>query len=117
MGIAPWGVAIAPNGATAYVTNSGSNTVTPIDTATNTPGTPIAVGTAPAGIAIALVSAPPPSTLGSGYDLVGRDGGVFVFPTSSNTYYGSLPGLGIQVTNIVGMEPTNNDHGYDLVGI
>lgn len=37
---------------TAYITTSGSNTVTPIDLATNTSGNPIAVGDSPDGIAI-----------------------------------------------------------------
>jgi YVTN family beta-propeller protein len=37
---------------TAYVTTSGSNTVTPIDLATNTPGDPVAVGDSPDGIAV-----------------------------------------------------------------
>ena len=48
----PEGVAITPNGTTAYVTNFGDGTVTPIDTATNTAGTPIAAGAHPYGIAI-----------------------------------------------------------------
>jgi YVTN family beta-propeller protein len=56
----------------------------------------------------------------SGYDLVGRNGGVFVFPTgAAGGFHGSLPGLGIHVSNIVGMEPTNGYDGYDgydLVG-
>jgi YVTN family beta-propeller protein len=51
----PFGIAITPNGATAYVV-SGTDTfgtVTPIDTATNTTGTPISVGAGSAfGIAI-----------------------------------------------------------------
>ena len=52
-----------------------------------------------------------------GYDLVGSDGGVFVFPTSqSSGFFGSLPGLGVHVTNIVGVVPTGNFDGYDLVG-
>jgi YVTN family beta-propeller protein len=37
---------------TAYVTNPGSNSVTPIDTATNTAETAIAVGSDPVGVAI-----------------------------------------------------------------
>jgi YVTN family beta-propeller protein len=37
---------------TAYVTNLGSNNVTPIDTATGTTGLPIAVGTQPTAVAI-----------------------------------------------------------------
>jgi predicted outer membrane repeat protein len=53
----------------------------------------------------------------TGYDLAGSDGGVFVFPTGqSSGYYGSLPGLGIKVNNVVGLVPTNNFTGYDLAG-
>ena len=53
----------------------------------------------------------------SGYDLVGQDGGVFVFPTNQRSgFYGSLPGLGISVNNIVGMVPSPDDRGYFLVG-
>ncbi len=47
------------------------------------------------------------------YDLAGSDGGVFVFPLGSG-FYGSLPGLGVKVSNIVGLVSTN-DNGYDLV--
>ena len=46
-------VAIAPDGATAYLTNVGTGKVTPIDVATGTPGSPITVGGYPYGIAIA----------------------------------------------------------------
>ena len=59
----------------------------------------------------------PESVQPQGYDLVGSDGGVFVFPTGqSSGYYGSLPGLGVDVHNIVGIVPTDNFTGYDLVG-
>ncbi len=51
-----------------------------------------------------------------GYDLAGSDGGVFVFPVGSSGFFGSLPGLGVHVNNVVGMVPTNNFTGYDLVG-
>jgi len=51
----------------------------------------------------------------SGYDLVGRDGGVFVFP-GSGSFFGSIPGLHVKVSNIVGMVPTADDQGYFLVG-
>jgi YVTN family beta-propeller protein len=59
----PAGIAITPDGARAYVTNASSDTVTPIDLATNAPGAPIPVGDAPAGIAITPPAppAPPPS--------------------------------------------------------
>ncbi len=48
-----------------------------------------------------------------GYDLVGADGGVFVFGAG---FYGSLPGLGIDVDDITGIVPTAGDDGYWLVG-
>jgi alpha-tubulin suppressor-like RCC1 family protein len=53
----------------------------------------------------------------SGYDLAGSDGGVFVFPVGQTSgFFGSLPGLGVKVNNVVGIVPTNNFTGYDLVG-
>ena len=54
----------------------------------------------------------------AGYDMVGSDGGVFVFPDrdQSGGFFGSLPGLGVNVNNIVGMVPTATDQGYFLVG-
>ena len=55
--------------------------------------------------------------MSTGYDLAGSDGGVFVFPAGQGKgFYGSLPGLGVHVNNVVGMVPTNNYNGYDLVG-
>ncbi|MGQ0431089.1 MAG: beta-propeller fold lactonase family protein [Microthrixaceae bacterium] len=52
VGQAPYGIAITPDGKTAYVSNSGSGTVTPIDLALGQPGVPIPVGQRPQGIAI-----------------------------------------------------------------
>ena len=43
VGTGPREVAITPDGATAYVTNDGSGTVTPINVATNTLGTLIPI--------------------------------------------------------------------------
>ena len=48
----PAGIAITPDGRTAYVTNSQSESVTPIELATNKAGTEIKVGERPFGIAI-----------------------------------------------------------------
>jgi YVTN family beta-propeller protein len=45
-------VAVTPDGKTAYVTNYGDGTVTPITVATNTAGTPITVGSNPLGVAV-----------------------------------------------------------------
>jgi hypothetical protein len=50
----------------------------------------------------------------SGYRLVGNDGGVFAF--GGPPYEGSLPGLGIDVHNIVGMVATFDGNGYWMVG-
>ena len=50
----------------------------------------------------------------TGYYLVGSDGGVFSF--GSTSYEGSLPGLGIAVNDIVGLVPSSDDRGYFLVG-
>jgi len=57
-----------------------------------------------------------PVSAGGGYDLVGSDGGVFVFPPGGGHYFGSLPGLGVHVDDIVGMVPSADDMGYFLVG-
>ena len=65
-------------------------------------------------VASTVVSATP---LQTGYDLAGSDGGVFVFPVGqASGFFGSLPGLGVKVNNIVGIVPTNNFTGYNLVG-
>jgi YVTN family beta-propeller protein len=49
---APGGLAITPDGKTVYVTSNSGNSVTPIDTATNTAEAPIAIGGSPNGIAV-----------------------------------------------------------------
>src|ERR1035437_32891 len=53
-----------------------------------------------------------PAVTATGYDLVGSDGGVFVF--GGGGFYGSLPGLGGHVTNVVGMGPSFDGGGYLL---
>jgi YVTN family beta-propeller protein len=52
VGLSPGGIAITPDGKTAYVANRISGTITPIATATGTPGTPINVGRVPGAMAI-----------------------------------------------------------------
>ena len=51
---------------------------------------------------------------GTGYWIVHPDGGVFSF--GSAPFFGSLPGLGIHVNNIVGIATTPDGKGYWLVG-
>ncbi len=87
------------------VTTDGSSATSPADRFTYVVPTP---------------PAPPPGSPAgspSGYDMVGSDGGVFVFPAGrSGGYYGSLPGDHVSVTDVVGMVPTPSDTGYFLVG-
>jgi DNA-binding beta-propeller fold protein YncE len=52
VGADPVAIAVAPNGATAYVVNAGDSTVTPISLAGGTAGAPLAVGVNPMAIAI-----------------------------------------------------------------
>ncbi|MBZ0159559.1 MAG: beta-propeller fold lactonase family protein, partial [bacterium] len=67
VGSRPDFLAVSPDGASVYVPNQGSNTVSVIATATNSvTGSPIAVGTAPTGIAFNHVGAPIIPTLSDG---------------------------------------------------
>jgi len=51
---------------------------------------------------------------GGGYFLVGKDGGVFTFGSAS--FFGSLPGTGVHVTNINRNASTTDGQGYYVVG-
>jgi YVTN family beta-propeller protein len=55
----PDAIAITPEGATAYVANGGSDTVTPVNTATSKPGPAIPVGNYPVAIATTPAAAGP----------------------------------------------------------
>jgi len=102
------GVNVLSDTALTAVAPPGSGTV---DVTVTTPG-----GTSPAtgGDRYSYVNTSA-STTGS-YDMVGSDGGVFVFPVGGSGFYGSLPGLGIHVNDIVGIVPTSDGRGYWLVG-
>jgi hypothetical protein len=41
------------------------------------------------------------------------DGGIFTFGDA--TYEGSLPGIGVRVSNIVGVVPSGDGNGYLLI--
>ncbi len=79
--VLPTGVAYASPQSTAYVANLNSDSVTPIDTATNTAGTPITVGTRPYSIAIT----PDGSTAYVVNDGSGGTGTVTPIDTATNT--------------------------------
>ncbi|HEV2361211.1 MAG TPA: hypothetical protein VGS21_05880, partial [Acidimicrobiales bacterium] len=51
---------------------------------------------------------------GTGYAIVGSDGGVFTF--GSVKFYGSLPGIGVKVSDIVGVVGSPAGNGYMLIG-
>jgi hypothetical protein len=52
---------------------------------------------------------PPPN-----YLMIGSDGGTFAF--GSVNFYGSLPGIGVHVNNVVGAVPTPDGKGYLMIG-
>lgn len=87
-------IAIAPDGATAYLTNLGTGTITPVDVATGTPGSPVAVGGYPYGIAIA-----PDGATAYVTDLIGN----FVTPIdlATHTTEPAIHGVGTGQTIIV----------------
>ena len=63
---------------------------------------------------IQLVGMAPNPATGTGYWLVGAHGEVFSYGDSSS--FGSLPGNGITVNDIVGVAATSDGNGYWLVG-
>jgi hypothetical protein len=52
-----------------------------------------------------------PSSTGKGYVLVASDGGAFKFGSGVH-FYGSLPGIGVKVTDVIGLALTPDDGGY-----
>jgi Pro-kumamolisin, activation domain/Subtilase family len=92
------------------VVPAGSGTVDVAATSVMGEGTATSLFSYPAAPVVSSVSA-------SGYDLVGDDGGVFVFPTGQGSgFYGSLPASGVHVHDITGMVPSPDERGYFLVG-
>lgn len=52
-----------------------------------------------------------PSSTGKGYVLVASDGGAFKFGGGVH-FYGSLPGIGVKVADVIGLALTPDDGGY-----
>jgi YVTN family beta-propeller protein len=77
VGLAPTGIAITPNGATAYVADFAGNAVSPINTATNAAGTPIRVARGPGLLAI--------TPDGVTAYVTSRSGSVSLINTATNT--------------------------------
>jgi len=99
------------SGGSGQCTSAGAPTGTDTVTGSYSGDPNFTPSSSTASLAVGVIPPRPP-----GYDLVGSDGGVFVFGTPGQGFYGSLPGLGVKVSNIVGIVPTSNDQGYFLVG-
>ncbi len=98
-------------------TSTSATVVVPAGTGAVSVGASSPVGAGVSTVAFTFPPSPPAHGSDSGYDLVGQDGGVFVFPTTqSGGFFGSLPGLGVHVDDITGMVPSPDDRGYFLVG-
>ena len=50
---APWGIAVTPGGATAWITDASNNVLVPFAVASDTAGSPVAVGKHPVAVAVA----------------------------------------------------------------
>ena len=64
-------------------------------------------------IAVSDIGQIRPTRDGFGYWLVGSDGSVYSFGDAG--YFGSLPGLGVHMSDIVGLIPFSSGEGYELV--
>jgi hypothetical protein len=84
----------------------------------NEDGPPGGAATSPASAydsdAQASSAAAPPASAGAGHRMVETTGGVFDF--GSDGYFGSVPGLGISVNDIIGLARTVDNGGYWLIG-
>jgi hypothetical protein len=70
---------------------------------------PGAIGHAPASPVVAMAA----DRATGGYWLVGADGGVYAF---NAPFFGSVPGAGAHVNNVVGMEAAPDGSGYRMAG-
>ncbi|MFI1161478.1 IPT/TIG domain-containing protein [Streptomyces sioyaensis] len=84
VGVLPQGLTLSPGGARAYVANRGSNTVSVIDTVTDTVTATIPTGAGPSFVAIS-----PDGT--RGYVVVADDGLVSVLDTATNAILTNIP--------------------------
>ena len=123
-GSLPPGMTLSPTGELSGTpTAPGTYTFDVVvdDTETQSSGETLTLVISPASTPPPPVTTPvtTPVTATTGYDLVGSDGGVFVFdpPGQTGGFFGSLPTLGVTPSKpIVGMVPTVTDSGYFLVG-
>ncbi len=105
------GVSFGPVPASSFTVNSATQ-ITAVSPA-GTTGTVDVTVTNPGGTS-AVVGGDRFTYAGSGYWMVGDDGSVFAF--GGAPYEGSLPGLGVRVSNIVSLVPTADSRGYWMIG-
>jgi hypothetical protein len=102
-------VDFGPSAGTTVVVNGGGTSLT----VTSPAGTGVVDVTVTTPGGTSAVSSADQFTF-QGYWMVGNDGGIFSF--GGAPFEGSLPGLGIHVTNVVGMVPTADGKGYWMIG-
>jgi len=95
--------AVANGAGTVLTVRAPPGAIGLVDVSVTTPGGTSATG-----------SADRFTYLKSGYWMVGNDGGIFSF--GGAPYEGSLPGLGVHVTDIIGLVPTGDGKGYWMIG-
>jgi YVTN family beta-propeller protein len=99
VGSFPFGIAVTPDGSKVYVANSGDNTISIIDTATNTVvGSPIQVGTRPTGVAV--------TPDGKKVYVTNNGGTVSVIGTATNTVVATISVAGLNQFSPYGVAVT-----------
>jgi YVTN family beta-propeller protein len=107
----PIGIAITPDGKTAYVTNGDSDSVTPIDTATNIAGTSIGVGAYPYSIAITPAPPQPDAQIRGGLASAYRGDDIYNQTGLGQTFgRQSRPGFGDQFNVKIENDGSVDDH-------
>jgi hypothetical protein len=98
------GIGVVANGAgTSLTVNSPAGAIGTVDVTVVTPG------------GVSAISASDHFAYqNAGYWMVGSDGSVFSF--GGAPFEGSLPGLGVHVSNIVAIVPTGDSKGYWMIG-
>jgi YVTN family beta-propeller protein len=103
VGTTPGGVAVSPDGGTAYVPNYDSNTVSAISTATNTVTVTIPFGAGPYGVAATDVPTAAPAVTGISPSSGPQAGGTSVtitgngFTGATAVNFGAVPATGFTV--------------------
>jgi hypothetical protein len=105
-------VDFGPNPGTGVVANGAGTSLT-VTSPAGAKGTVDVTVVTPGGVS-AVTAADHFTYQSAGYWMVGADGSVFSF--GGAPFEGSLPGLGVHVSNIVAIVPTGDSKGYWMIG-